>query len=61
MAILATKAKIHHYSPNEISLIKEYIENFILPDTRVEIEVGRVIQTSFMEDVLEILLKIRSL
>lgn len=59
MAILATKAKIHHYSPNEISLIKEYIENFILPDTRVEIEVGRVIQTSFMEDVLEILLKIR--
>lgn len=35
------------------------MESFTLPDSKVEIEGGRVIETSFTEDVLDILLKIR--
>lgn len=59
MAILTAKAKTHHYTPKEIALIKKYLESFTLPDSKVEIEGGRVIETSFTEDVLDILLKIR--
>ena len=59
MAILATKAKTHCYTEDEILLISKYIESFQLPSSRVEIEAGKVIQTSFTEDVLDILLKIR--
>lgn len=59
MAILATKAKTHCYTEDEILLISKYIESFQLPSSRVEIEAGKVILTSFTEDVLDILLKIR--
>ena len=59
MAILATKAKTHCYTKDEILLISKYIESFQLPSSRVEIKAGKVIQTSFTEDVLDILLKIR--
>lgn len=59
MAILATKVKTHHYSEEEIQLIWELVNGFILPSSKVEIELGKVINTSFTNEVLETLLKIR--
>ena len=59
MAILASKTKTHYYSDNEILLIEKLVNGFSLPSSKIEIEMGKVIQTSFTEDVLDTLLKIR--
>lgn len=59
MAILAAKAKTHYYSEDEILDIQRLIENFVLPNDKIEINNGRVIKTSFTEDVLDILLRIK--
>ena len=59
MAILATKTKTHCYTDAEIQLISKCIKGFQLPSSRAEIEAGKVIKTSFTEDVLDVLLKIR--
>ena len=58
MAVLASNVKTYHYSENEIFNIKNIIENFILPKQRVSLNGGKVIQTSFTEDVLEILCRL---
>ncbi len=59
MAVLATKTKTHYYTNEELTLIRQLIDGFVLPNSGIEISAGRVIQTSFTEDVLDILLKIR--
>ena len=59
MAVLASEAKLHYYTTEERELIKEFISNFCLPSEKVHIDAGRVIQTSFSEDVLDVLLRIR--
>lgn len=59
MAILTTKAKTHCYTKEELDLISDYIDNFQLPTSKADIADGKVIKTSFTEDVLDVLLKIR--
>lgn len=59
MAILATRVKTHFYSNEEISTLENLIETFVLPNEKSEIDAGKVVITSFTEEVLDILLKIK--
>lgn len=59
MAVLATQLKTHHFSPDEISQLESLINNFKLPEIADTINGGKVIATSFTEDVLMILLRIK--
>lgn len=59
MAVLAAVVKTHYYLDSEIHLIKNYIQGFELPKMKDNIGSSKVVETSFTEETLGILLKIK--
>lgn len=59
MAVLATQLKTHYFTQEDIAIIESLINDFKLPSTPDKINGGKVIATSFTEDVLDTLLKIK--
>jgi len=59
LAILATQVKTHYFSEDEINEIDQRIKEFVLPNKPFDGNFGKVIETSFEPEILDVLLKIR--